>query len=192
MVRLKNSIKECEALKCEDVLYSLIECRGICHDALKDSESALKCFQIARAGYQALNNQRGCVIQDQLMLRQYRKLGDWDKGREAARRALRGIDRDKDEHTMANIMYETSELYLQTGEYGQAREMACGAALRYAKRGEKRRLGRALFVAARAAKELHRYDDAVSYSKKAAEIYRGIGLSDGKEYQDFRKFIDGL
>ena len=49
------------------------------------------------------------------MLRQYRKLGDWDKGREAARRALRGIDRDKDEHTMANIMYETSELYLQTG-----------------------------------------------------------------------------
>lgn len=192
MVRLKNSIKECEALKCEDVLYSLIECRGICHDALKDSESALKCFQIARAGYQALNNQRGCVIQDQLMLRQYRKLGDWDKGREAARRALRGIDRDKDEHTMANIMYETSELYLQTGEYGQAREMVCGAALRYAKRGEKRRLGRALFVAARAAKELHRYDDAVSYSKKAAEIYRGIGLSDGKEYQDFRKFIDGL
>ena len=119
------------------------------------------------------------------MLRQYRKLGDWDKGREEARRALRGIDRDKDEHTMANIMYETSELYLQTGEYGQAREMACGAALRYAKRGEKRRLGRA-------AKELHRYDDAVSYSKKAAEIYRGIGLSDGKEYQDFRKFIDGL
>lgn len=192
MVCLENSIKECEALKCEDVLYSLIECRGICYDALKDSESALKCFQIAWDGYHALNNQRGCVIQDQLMLRQYRKLGDWNKAREAAHRALQGINQDKDDHTMANIMYETSELYLRTAEYDQAQEMACGAALRYAKHGEKRRLGRTLFVAAKAAKELHKTDDAVSFSKKAAEIYREIGLSDGKEYQDFREFIDGL